>query len=339
MRRAGNGFTLIELLVVVAIIAVLMALLLPAVQQVREAARRSQCKNNLKQIGLALHNYLDTFSRFPIGARSQKGATASMGFSWMVGLLPYIEQSALYNSLDHNLMNSGIAAVNATAAASANLDTFLCPSSVLDPRVVVTAAGSNLVLMPHYSGISGASLAGIAGYDDADFTESRTNTCCIDSSSLNKGIISGGGMLIPNRSVRMSELSDGSSNTLAIGEISASISRTGMSLLRIDSGYPTGWMAGTISTGTPPNYRGATATTPFISMNLTTIRYPIGTTNGSLNGVDSKGGPNNPLHSSHTGGCHGLLADGSVRFLSANMALVQVKRLATRDDGSPIGDF
>src|SRR5690242_18496053 len=94
-RSRFHGFTLIELLVVIAIIAVLVALLLPAVQQAREAARRSQCKNNLKQIGLALHNYLDTNLTFPIG--DQNGYTKP---NWRIGLLPFLEQGAVFSKLD-----------------------------------------------------------------------------------------------------------------------------------------------------------------------------------------------------------------------------------------------
>jgi len=101
-----HGFTLIELLVVIAIIAVLIALLLPAVQQAREAARRSQCKNNLKQMGLALHNYHDTVSVFPPGAfyHGSNGAERyGTGFSFHVMLLPYLDQTPRYNAFDFNV--------------------------------------------------------------------------------------------------------------------------------------------------------------------------------------------------------------------------------------------
>lgn len=95
--RKSRGFTLIELLVVIAIIAILIALLLPAVQQAREAARRTQCKNNLKQIGLALHNYSDVFGSFPIGVNSS--FPGGWGVSFWVGLLPYVEQGNVYSQM------------------------------------------------------------------------------------------------------------------------------------------------------------------------------------------------------------------------------------------------
>ena len=95
--KRNRGFTLIELLVVIAIIAVLIALLLPAVQQAREAARRSQCKNNMKQLGLALHNYHDAANKFPIGTRFSMSAP-----NWRVGLLPYLDQAPLFHSVKCN---------------------------------------------------------------------------------------------------------------------------------------------------------------------------------------------------------------------------------------------
>ncbi|WP_417385328.1 DUF1559 domain-containing protein [Gimesia sp.] len=118
-----RGFTLIELLVVIAIIAILIALLLPAVQQAREAARRSQCKNNLKQIGLAMHNYLDAFTTFPIG-----GLKNSRGPNWRVGLLPYFDQAPAYNQVSYNASfwaHSGLQAVFKTLRVPG----YVCPSS------------------------------------------------------------------------------------------------------------------------------------------------------------------------------------------------------------------
>src|SRR6056297_4055498 len=124
-----RGFTLIELLVVIAIIAVLVALLLPAVQQAREAARRSSCKNNLKQLGLALHNYHDTHGMFPInwgtGYDGTTNPTSSIQFSWMTYILPYIEESALYDTIN---FNEALDDPNNNAAASTVIDTYLCPS-------------------------------------------------------------------------------------------------------------------------------------------------------------------------------------------------------------------
>src|ERR1041384_123408 len=103
MSRARRGFTLIELLVVIAIIAILIALLLPAVQQAREAARRTQCKNNLKQIGLAMHNYHDAYATFPLSSSWELGPGDCFALRrWSVRILPYFEQSNLYSRWDIN---------------------------------------------------------------------------------------------------------------------------------------------------------------------------------------------------------------------------------------------
>jgi len=135
-----RGFTLIELLVVIAIIAILIALLLPAVQQAREAARRSQCKNNMKQIGLALHNYHGTHRIFPsirmLDLKQYAGScTAGWqrpgGFSWRVMLLPFLDQGTIYNQInwDDHLIGTSCGGTNSFAVADKTvLPAFLCPS-------------------------------------------------------------------------------------------------------------------------------------------------------------------------------------------------------------------
>jgi prepilin-type N-terminal cleavage/methylation domain-containing protein len=147
-----RGFTLIELLVVIAIIAILIALLLPAVQQAREAARRSQCKNNLKQIGLALHNYHDTYNQFPTGsvyttdAPSQgDGAhsnfrNANYGSTWLTAILPMFDQAPLYNRY-----NFSVPSQNNASVTSVEMPALKCPSALrLRPATgPLVAAGSN----------------------------------------------------------------------------------------------------------------------------------------------------------------------------------------------------
>ena len=125
-----RGFTLIELLVVIAIIAVLVAILLPAIQQAREAARRSQCANNLKQFGIALHNYHEAHGMFPLGINPSvydSGATyAWRGFSAHTMLLPYMDQAGIYNQLNFNLLYD--AAPNNSAIVRKRIASFICPS-------------------------------------------------------------------------------------------------------------------------------------------------------------------------------------------------------------------
>jgi prepilin-type N-terminal cleavage/methylation domain-containing protein len=136
--RRPRGFTLIELLVVIAIIAILVALLLPAVQQAREAARRSQCKSNLKQLGVALHNYHDVHSVFPPGCVNQEGDTANpddrdrLNWTWPVYLMPYMDQAPLYEQLNPGPTRATAAVSDPAkrAVMQQPLAAFRCPSDV-----------------------------------------------------------------------------------------------------------------------------------------------------------------------------------------------------------------
>lgn len=138
MSRRRHGFTLIELLVVIAIIAILIALLLPAVQQAREAARRTQCKNHLKQIGLAMFNYESTFTRFPLPVYYSLGnGTAGYGGNltssvWSLSILPYLDQANAYNL--YNFSYSAFDPINA-AAGQTKISPYLCPSA--SPRITL----------------------------------------------------------------------------------------------------------------------------------------------------------------------------------------------------------
>jgi prepilin-type N-terminal cleavage/methylation domain-containing protein len=319
-RRAG--FTLIELLVAITIIAILIALMLPAVQRAREAARRTACRNNLKQIGLALHNYESAYCRFPIGCRAQSG----IGPSWWVGILPHLEQGSLYNQFDMTSKNNGYAIVNLTngkLADGVTIDTMLCPSSPVPPSIAV---GAFRHTRPSYVGIAGAS-------NDGGFSESRVSTCCLPTPD---GQIAAGGFLIPNASVRINGVSDGMSNVIAVSETSNFAIDMNGNKLDVDAGFPSGWMMGTLASGTPPNYN-ALFSPPCPT--LTTIRYAPNTRSYNRAGIRNNHGPNNPLLSAHDGGVHGLLADGSVRFVSESIDLQNLKRLATRDDGRIIDEY
>ncbi len=327
-----RGFTLIELLVVIAIIAVLIALLLPAVQQAREAARRTQCKNHLKQIGLALHNYHDVFGTFPIGSRHSKYGTSDQyfGVSWWIGLLPYLDMANLSNRLNVNGRHPGSLAPTATDGYGINgpildglaISVMLCPSSAVPG---LRKPYDHNVTCPQYVGINGAT-------NDATFDGNPADR---EHAAQSSGIIAMGGMLMPHKPIRMRDVTDGSSNTLLVGEQSDfGITSAGV---KEPINNHQGFMVGVQIPAFPPptGYNVGNVR----SFNTTTVRYAINTTTIGLGGIRSNDGANNGIFSTHSGGAQVLLADGTVRFLSENMYLRTLKCLATRDDGQVLGEF
>jgi len=320
------GFTLIELLVVIAIIAILVALLLPAVQQAREAARRMSCTNNLKQIGLALHNYHDASGMFPIGARQGISGATDWGPSFWPGLLPYVDQVTIFNRLNFARGHSGWTG-SSTGAGYANGQTvqglvippLFCPSNPM-PQMINGGYGA-LTMAPSYVGISGATSDTANG-----FTENRINV-------FSFGTVAGGGLLVTNRSISLRDATDGTSNVMVIGETSTWVKDSAGNNKRIDGGAPWGWMMGCSGAGTPPNYIGDRV------FNLTTIVYAPGTRLYGGTGISTDHGANNPLISPHTGGLECLFADGHVSFIGNSMNMPTLRRLATRDDGQVVGEY
>lgn len=316
------AFTLVELLVVIAIVSILLALLFPAIQNAREAARRATCQNNLKQISLALLIYEASFGSFPEGASYQSTNSfpkVSAGISWWVRLLPQLEQQSLFEQFDKISANSGLVLLHATNGKlidGFSSSVMVCPSSEVPwfERVA-----SFQILMPSYVGISGAS-------NDEEFAEPRVNTCCVPK---NNGEMSSGGVLVPNATIEASEITDGLSNVLALGECSGyARNKTGLQY-RIDGGFRSGWVFGTSVTGTPPYY-----SEPFAALNITTLRYSLNDRTYEQPGISTDGGPNNPLVSSHPGGVNLLFTDGAVVFAGEQLDLLTLKQQATRDDGA-----
>ena len=320
--RRHNGFTLIELLVVIAIIAILIALLLPAVQQAREAARRSQCKNNLKQLGLAIHNYHDVYNLLPPG-----GTHSGWGISFFAFLLPYIDQANVYNQLDFAVKNNSIGPgfVNYGTPYCNNLQAlngvippgYICPSSALPKS---RSMQSTMQLVPSYVGIAG---------DDIYLSGSQALT---SSSGATLGVISSTGALVCTNSagggaISLAAILDGSSNQLLIGEQSAWGYSATSQTVDIRTAYNwSGWMGCNWSDRL---------------MNNTTIRYPINTRDSTVQGIYVSGNSanNTGMNSQHTGGAHSLLADGRVQFLGDATDLTLLKNLSTRADGNIIGEF
>lgn len=347
LRR--RGFTLIELLVVIAIIAILIALLLPAVQQAREAARRTQCKNVMKQIGLALHNYESTYGMLMAGSASSgypRGAagTHSFGPGWVAMTLPYVEQSAIYNSLTWSGKSPGYTGEAAPSAGNANypfvknINMFMCASWI-------GYGGDQTLREGHTNYIS---IAGAA--DMVTFNETRIFTY---NNPTYPGKTSGGGMMGVNTNNKFRDASDGLSNTMLVAEQSGRIIRSdlvnfswmlpGQGAATLGQASVTGWMIGNREMGQVPNPDTAVpADNDHRYFNTTTVRYRIAQSpfaDQVFGGMSSAAGANNPLCSFHTGGIHALLGDGAVRFISENLELETLKKLATRDDGIPLGEF
>ena len=304
-----GGFTLIELLVVIAIIAVLVAILLPAVQQAREAARRSQCLNNLKQIGLALHNYQEAVGVFPPGEISR----GCHGPNAWTQILPYMDQQGFYNQIDFSntcsfWFGTSGGGPNAATFHNKGVPLMTCPSSAL-PRFVGETNGPPTpnplnIFQGTYVLINGAT-----GYNEV------FNTAGIRAQS---------GSFLLNRSLNFRDFTDGVSNVIMIGEQSNWGRDAAGNNVDIRSDHDDGsWM------GQPGDGR---------CFNTATIRYPIGERNATLAGVDGQN-CNCPLQSAHVGGANVLVGDGSVKFLGDSVDLLILRRLAVRDDGTAVGEF
>ena len=333
-----EGFTLIELLVVIAIIAVLIALLLPAVQQAREAARRTQCKNNLKQIGLALHNHHDTYLRFPpggamdqqpVGTVSNPGSGSAWGSSWMVYILPYIDQANIFSSWQFSGNSGAFNGNNNGLVTGKKIPGYMCPSSSMPP-VCSSNAG---VATANYVGVSGAVNGLIGGYAETRFNALPAG-----------GIVGGGGVLIPNGKLNFRDISDGSTNVIAASETGDFIYDNTGTKRDWRPSQPWGWILGVKSPFVPPLFDNAGGDNR--SPNMVTVRYSSNK-RGFADDVPNTGvgnggnyqGANTPMNSTHVGGVHVLMADGSVRFLSDSLGLDTLAKLATRDDGQLVGDF
>ena len=338
-----SGFTLIELLVVIAIIAVLIALLLPAVQQAREAARRTQCKNNLKQLGLALHNFHDTYLRFPPGCANDKtplgtsAAGGGWGSSWKVYILPYIDQAPIFSMwiFDGNGNGSGYnngSNPGLVATTGLKIPGYRCPSSSV-PEMYNTQRGSQQVTS--YSGTAGAANdQGGMPTSKAPFNVYSNNGCCTGSNGYN----SANGLLSANTVTNMRDCTDGTTNTFIVHEESDFL--RGANNVPVNAGYgpitsqgPHGWPmgAGNANVGTAYTER---------TFNCATVRYGINQTNFANSGSTYENtGSNQPIRSQHVGGAHVLLTDGSVRFLSSNLDLNTLFRLAAANDGDVVGEF
>jgi len=315
-----KAFTLSELLIVISVIGTLLVLLLPAVQNARESARVTSCRNNLRQIGIALHNYEATFKHYPKGAEGRFDARLSpysmYGLSWWAQLIAHMDQMSVADRLDRIGADTGWVLLNEKNGHAAHEfapSFWFCATSSVERFVKV---GGFQIAAPSYSGISGAT-----SHDG--FSEFRVNRCC-----RSEGQISGGGVLIPNATIRVGQISDGLSHTLIVGEQSDYSYTTLGQRKRTGSTFIFGWLTGTTALGVPPHYGDWLNA----SYNLSTIRYSLNEHRYDLPGVYDNTGANNPLLSAHNGVVNLLFADGSVVSEGNDIAVQVLKSMATRDD-------
>ncbi|HWL07284.1 MAG TPA: DUF1559 domain-containing protein, partial [Planctomicrobium sp.] len=288
---SSRGFTLIELLVVIAIIAILVALLLPAVQQAREAARRSQCNNNLKQIGLAIHNYHDVFNCFPpasIGGLPHDPAASNYMFSWWILTLPYADQASLFNKLELRVncgWGGSMGTVNKELLEHWSAPYMTCPSSPL-ANVLASANPQGNFKVATYTAINGSIV---------HRTTDKTST---------RGPVSGGGCMIHNGRIGMRDVTDGSSNTVLIGEQSDWGVNSAGTQIDIRASYNYGSQMGA-------EWRGSVngdGTVGRRTWSQSSVAYKINdkspdTSCGANNPCKTAdGAPNTPIQSIHAGG-------------------------------------
>ena len=326
-RKSRSAFTLVELLVVIAIIGILIALLLPAVQAAREAARRSQCSNNLKQTGLALLTYESAIGSLPPGGLMMKAG--GYGFSWWVRILPYVEQGDSVAVLDQEgkygtwANSAGMIAGNASnewggnpynrAQLTGRYFAFMyCPSSTLPP---FTGGGC---MAPTYTGVSGAT--------DHPTATNRNN-------SVSWGRLSSGGTLIMHKSVSIRDITDGTSKTIMVGEQSGwcITDSGGKADCRSDCGHS--FTMGPCD----ESWERAWNTTCFLHRINERSYSALG--NGGANNAGGNCGPNRPIQSAHPGGAQVLLADGAVLFMEEDTEIQVLYDLANRDDGHVLEEF
>jgi prepilin-type N-terminal cleavage/methylation domain-containing protein len=305
--RRFAGFTLIELLVVIAIIAILIGLILPAVQKVREAAARTQCANNLKQIGLAVHNYHGVYGQLPPAAVGGDGEV-----SWAVFLLPYLEQDNLYRQWNLSLRYTYYR--HPASVVGAQVKTYYCPSRRVPPQFSVNGdtrapwGGSPGALGDYAANGGNTTLVwddprfgpGVLLYADTTFGPNDTITGWHSMSSF-------------------SDITDGLSNTLLIGEKQLNPDQFGQQ-----------------SAGDNSIYNGDDIRA-IVRVAGRQLPGPIDRPLAS--GPQDRYRPDERFGSNHPGVCQFVLCDGSVRAIQNNIDLETLTRLAARNDGLPVGNF
>jgi len=320
--KKNRGFTLVELLVVIAIIGILIGMLLPAVQAVREAARRTACQNNMRQMGLGLLNYESGIGKLPpCGYTDGFSGNNQLDFSWIIHILPFVEANNMFDAIDFDIVTlenqsgRGFHAVNFAALQNSPLPMIVCPSS--DMEQVDSDNSTEGIVRSFYTGIHGATRDengdGEIDENDADF-----------SSSL--GLMFDNGAFQRNTQLSLAALTDGTSNTMMIGEQSNWLLDANGQQVDERSDCSHSILLGY----SPVNQR---------IYNMTVVWYPINHQDNVDAGIQDNCGRNTPLTSPHTGGINAVYGDGSVHFLPDTTNINVLYNLCDRSDGQVIGDL
>ncbi|MDB5384400.1 MAG: prepilin-type cleavage/methylation protein [Planctomycetaceae bacterium] len=325
--KVRRAFTLIELLVVIAIIAVLIALLLPAVQQAREAARRTQCKNNMKQLGLAIHNYHDTHGTFPMGFTQEKQGSTYEGHSAFYFMLPFLEQTNLWTTFDVNHPINNKTTTPGVLSATV-VPAFLCPSDPGATGLAVYSDGSQ----------HGKICYRLNGGSRPIFPTSATNDgvfmCVGPASGTAKAASAPNGI-----AVTMANITDGTTNTIAFGEH-----------YLVDNNFDSfvGWNSNTLLKDWTWWYPagGYNGLQDLMCGAFAPVGYMTPFKLGDPGAPTSSSGwytyqdmRMSAIGSAHTGGANVTLCDGSVRFVSNSMSQIMLGYLCQRSDGNVVSDY
>ena len=356
-----RGFTLIELLVVIAIIAILIALLLPAVQQAREAARRTQCRNNLKQMGLAIHNYHDVYNKFPLAYLSNADLTSGTltplrgSMSWPGALLPYIDQANAFNLISTAggiLADVGATAGGSLAAQKTVVPGYICPTAPRSSNVLTQGGASNPPLpavgAPSTNTITGGAMdyitiidfsttAGIYTAWNAAYPNHGNSAGAMGAAVFMADLGAGPQVMVSHQGGGINDVMDGTSNTFLVHEHAL-----------VEQGYTNGKTDTFLNTTVGSNggqwlsaYQGSAFAD---GVPYGTAPGTIDCNNGSTGGaclincsnvVYSNGDVAGP-YSFHVGGAHTLMADGSVRFVNQNMSTAVWAAQMTRQGGEVV---